>query len=254
MARREGQRGGIQNKFEIESESEGEGEGEGAGIAQVAPASYGVNPDRSPPMRCKAHSAPCARRGAPRCGAYAVKMIHDPDAPLPAAAMPFETQPALSMEASGTGPGSFPIEIGFVLPDGASYCTLIRPLPHWIHWDADAERRHRIARETAEKHGREVAEVAGHLNARLAGRTLYCDGAADARSWLQMLFDAAATTPEFAIEDLRALLSEREAAFWHVLRQQVATEMRLQRHRASADAKILQATLARMRGPLGTGR
>ena len=173
---------------------------------------------------------------------------------MPATPIPSEIQPALSLESSGTGPGSYPVEIGFVLPDGASYCTLIRPLPHWIHWDAEAERRHRIARETALKHGRDVAEVAGQLNARLAGRTLYCDGAADTRNWLQMLFDAAATRPAFDIEDLRALLSEREAAFWHVLRQQVATEMRLQRHRASADAKILQGTLARMRGPLGTGR
>ena len=143
-------------------------------------------------MRCKAHIASGARRGAPRCGAYAVKMIHDPDAASTAAAIPFETQPALSMEASGTGPGSFPIEIGFVLPDGVSYCTLIRPLSHWIHWDADTERRHRIARETAVKHGRDVAEVVLQLNTRLAGRTLYCDGATDARSWLQMLFDAAA--------------------------------------------------------------
>ena len=158
------------------------------------------------------------------------------------------------MEASGSGPGSYPLEIGFVLPDGASYCTLIRPLPHWTHWDAQAERRHRIARETAEKHGRDVVEVAHQLNTRLAGRTLYCDGAADTRAWLQMLFDAASTAAAFAIEDLRSLLSEREAAFWHVLRQQVATEMRLQRHRASADARILQSTLARMRGPLGTGR
>ena len=180
-------------------------------------------------------------------------MIHDPAAGLPATPIPSEIQPALSLESSGTGPGSFPIEIGFVLPDGASYCTLIRPQPHWIHWDADAERRHRIARETAVKHGRDAADVARQLNARLAGRTLYCDGAADVRTWLQMLFEAAATPLEFGVEDLRALLNEREAAFWHVLRQQVATEMRLQRHRASADAKILQGTLARMRGPLGTG-
>ena len=179
-------------------------------------------------------------------------MVHDPDAPVPAAAISLETQSALSMEASGTGPGSYPIEIGFVLPDGMSYFTLIRPLPHWAHWDAQAEQRHRIARATAVKHGRDVAEVAQQLNARLAGRALYCDGAADARTWLQTLFEAAGITPEFAIEDVRALLSDREAAFWHVLRQQVATEMRLQRHRASADAKILQATLARMRGPLGT--
>jgi hypothetical protein len=193
-------------------------------------------------------------------------MLPDPDAPLPAAAVtaartdartdatPFPTQPALSMEASGTGPGSYPIEIGFVLPDGTSYCTLIRPPPHWTHWDSRVERSHRIARETTVLHGRDVAEVARQLNSRLAGRMLYCDGATDARTWLALLFDAAGIRPAFSIEDLRVLLSDREAAFWHVVRQQVATEMRLQRHRASADARILQSTLARLRGPLGSGR
>jgi hypothetical protein len=35
-----------------------------------------------------------------------------------------------------------------------------------------------------------------------------------------------------------------------VLQRQVASEMRLQRHRASSDAKILQLTLVRLRGPL----
>ena len=189
-------------------------------------------------------------------------MLPDPDAPLPAAlvtpartdATTFPAQPALSMEASGTGPGSYPIEVGFVLPDGTSYCTLIRPPPHWTHWDTRVERSHRIARETTVLHGRDVAEVARQLNSRLAGRTLYCDGATDARTWLELLFDAAGGRPAFSLEDLRVLLSDREAAFWHVVRQQVATEMRLQRHRASADAKILQSTLARLRGPLGSGR
>ena len=194
--RHETGRGEVQNRIESGCK--------GAGIAQVVPASYGVNPDRSSAMRCKAHIAPGTPRGAPRSGAYAVRMVHDPDAGLPATPIPSEIHAALSLESSGTGPGSFPIEIGFVLPDGASYCTLIRPLPHWTHWDADAERSHRIARETAVKHGRDVADVVLQLNTRLAGRTLYCDGATDARSWLQMLFDAAATRPEFGIEDLRA--------------------------------------------------
>ena len=53
-----------------------------------------------------------------------------------------------------------------------------------------------------------------------------------------------------AAENLRVLLSEREAAYWDFLKRQVTQELRLQRHRASSDAKILQRTLMRLREPL----
>lgn len=156
----------------------------------------------------------------------------------------------LCMEGSGTGPASVPIEIGFVLPDGGGYCTLIRPPAGWTHWDAKAERVHRIARETTVAHGRAVAEVAAQLNQRLAGSLLYCEAWAQADDWLRLLFDAAGMAPTFRVENLRALLTSREAAVWPVLQRQVASEMRLRRHRASSDAKLLQRTLVRLRGPL----
>lgn len=241
----------------------GDGGREGKGISQVDAAFHGVNPCWNATIRRKAHIARHGRTRAARCASYAAHMTPDDASPHrhlaappdpPAAAVTSEIEPALSMEGSGRGPGSFPVEVGFVLPDGASYCTLIRPPEHWTDWDAGAERAHRIARETAVAHGRDVAEVASQLNARLAGRLLYCDGVAEARSWLHRLFDATGMRPAFALEDLRVLLSAREAAFWHVVRQQVATERRLQRHRASADAKILQSALARLRGPLGAAR
>ena len=33
----------------------------------------------------------------------------------------------LDLEASGFGRDSYPIEVGYVLPDGSSFCSLIRP-------------------------------------------------------------------------------------------------------------------------------
>jgi hypothetical protein len=156
----------------------------------------------------------------------------------------------LDIEASGFGHGSYPIEVGFVLPDGQSYCSLIRPAPNWTHWDPAAERVHRIAQPSLIRHGREPGEVAAQLNARLQGLTVYCDGWAHDCAWLGVLFEAAGLSPTFRLENLRALLSDREAAFWSVVKQQVTTEMRLQRHRASSDAKILQHTLIRLRAPL----
>ena len=56
-------------------------------------------------------------------------------------------------------------------------------------------------------------------------------------------------TPAFKLDNLRALLTEQEAAFWGVVKKQVTTEMRLQRHRASSDAKLQQQTLVRLRVP-----
>ena len=157
----------------------------------------------------------------------------------------------LDIEASGFGRDSYPVEIGFVLPDGQSYCTLIRPVPGWTHWDPLAEQVHRIPLATVLRHGRDVREVATRLNERLAGLTVYCDGWAHDYAWLGTLFEAAGLQPTFRLENLRVLLSEREASVWAVVKQQVRTEMRLQRHRASADAKVLQRTLMRLRAPLG---
>jgi hypothetical protein len=157
----------------------------------------------------------------------------------------------LDIEASGFGQHSHPIEVGFVLADGSSYCSLIRPAPGWTHWDPAAERVHRIPLATVIRHGRDVVDVAGQLNERLRGLTVYCDGWAHDYAWLAVLFEAAGMSPTFKLDNLRALLTDQEAAFWSVVKKQVTTEMRLQRHRASSDAKILQYTLMRLRAPLG---
>lgn len=156
----------------------------------------------------------------------------------------------LDIEASGFGHDSYPIEVGFVLADGQTYCSLIRPAPGWTHWDASAEQLHHITLECVRKHGRDAREVASLLNERLRGLTLYCDGWAHDYVWLSVLFEAAGLSPSFKLDNLRALLTDREAAFWAVVKKQVTTEMRLPRHRASSDAKVLQRTLMRLREPL----
>ena len=65
----------------------------------------------------------------------------------------------IDIEASGFGRGSYPIEVGFVLPDGASYCTLIRPATHWNHWDAGAEALHHITLRQLAEHGKPTTGV-----------------------------------------------------------------------------------------------
>lgn len=155
----------------------------------------------------------------------------------------------LDMEASGFGRDSYPIEVGYVLPDGRSRCTLIRPAPSWIHWDPQAELVHHIPREATLRHGREVGDVARWLNDELHGLTVYSDGWAHDYSWLSTLFEAAGCQWHFKLDSLRALLDEQEATRWHDLKQRVSQDLQLQRHRASADAKILQSTYLRLKQP-----
>ncbi|WP_202820297.1 3'-5' exonuclease [Roseateles aquatilis] len=153
----------------------------------------------------------------------------------------------LDVEASGFGRGSYPIEIGFVEATGLPFCSLIQPAPDWLHWDGAAESLHGISRELLLRHGRPREWVAQEINTRLAGQTVYCDSWGHDYSWLSTLFESVGITPRFRLEDVRRLLSEDEAGRWAVVQQEVRAEARLRRHRASADAKVLQMTLMRIK-------
>ena len=152
----------------------------------------------------------------------------------------------LDIEASGFGRGSYPIEIGFVLPDGTAYCTLIVPDESWTHWDGDAERMHGISRSLLQRHGRSAQEVAHELNQRLAGRTVYCDNWAHDYAWLARLFESAAINPSFKLRHLRELMSENAAERFDAAREIVARNLQLRRHRASSDARVLQLSVAKV--------
>ncbi len=152
----------------------------------------------------------------------------------------------MDIEASGFGRRSYPIEVGCILPDGKSFCTLIRPEPDWVHWDPEAEKLHHISRELAERVGKSALDVAQLLNQQLRGQTVYSDGWANDFSWIGALFEAVEMSPYFKLENLRSLLSEDEAARWHTVKQEVALELGEQRHRASSDARVLQRTLQRL--------
>ncbi len=153
----------------------------------------------------------------------------------------------IDIEASGFGRGSYPIEVGFVQPDGSTYCTLIRPEPDWLHWDEGAEQVHGVDRTVLLVHGKAVSDVCRELNQRLHGQTIYSDGWANDYSWLGRLFDAADSFPAFKLKDLRELLGPCEQAHWHATRDEVEVRLQLRRHRASTDARILQETLRETR-------
>jgi len=152
----------------------------------------------------------------------------------------------IDVEASGFGRDSYPIEVGYAMDDGSSFCTLIQPLPEWTHWDPAAEQVHRIERELLTRHGRPVAEVAELLNDQLHGRTVFSDGWAHDFTWLAVLYECAGRRQSFKLESLRKLLSEADLAVWDAAKRQVHSENNLQRHRASSDARLLQMTWQRV--------
>lgn len=159
----------------------------------------------------------------------------------------------IDVEASGFGRGSYPIEVGVALPDGRAVCTLIRPPQGWTHWDGTAERLHGLTRELLLRHGRAPSDVAALLNAELAGRDVYTDNWAHDFSWLAQLFDRAGATPSFRLRHLRELLDEEQAAGWDVALASARSALRIDRHRASNDARVLQRALAQLHaaGPGG---
>jgi hypothetical protein len=149
----------------------------------------------------------------------------------------------IDVEASGFGAGSYPIEVGFVSPAGVAVCTLILPEPDWTHWDASAERVHGVSRDTLRAHGKSSTVVAALLNQHLAGLPVYCDAWAHDYAWLARLFDAAQAVPRYRLRDLRELLSEAQLARFDAARKGIEATCNLRRHRASADARVLQLSV-----------
>ena len=59
--------------------------------------------------------------------------------------------------------------------------------------------------------------------------------------------------PAFKLDNLRSLLDEQQANAWHACKEMVMAELHLPRHRASADARVLQLTYQRLMDTTGTG-
>ncbi|MFH1982882.1 MAG: hypothetical protein ABIL58_13650 [Pseudomonadota bacterium] len=151
----------------------------------------------------------------------------------------------IDVEASGFGPGGYPIEIGLALSDGARFSCLILPLPEWEFWDPEAEKVHHLSRDILNRHGKPAAAVAAKLNMLLEERTVYSDGWVVDKPWVDLLYYAAGVRLRYTVSPLERILTEPQMALWHHTQQQVIGELNLQRHRASTDAMIIQETYQR---------
>ncbi len=148
----------------------------------------------------------------------------------------------LDIEASGFGTESYPIEVGYVTSHGKCWCSLIKPSDDWQHWSAVAEQLHHISRDTLFVHGKSVDAVATHLNDIFLNQVVYSDGWLQDFTWMNRLFDMASITPHFKLEDLRTILTPYQQSVWHSTKQSILNELQINRHRASADAQVLQMT------------
>lgn len=144
----------------------------------------------------------------------------------------------LDIEASGFGPGSYPIEIGLVLASGEEHAWLIRPEPDWTHWQTQAQAVHGISRDQLLAEGEPVAVVAGYLNQLLAGTTVFTDGWGVDSSWLSLLFACAQRLQRFRLDSIYTLLNEDQLERWLALREERLQALGSVAHRAGIDARL----------------
>ena len=113
----------------------------------------------------------------------------------------------IDIEASGLGPDSYPIEIGWALSDDRTESFLIRPVPEWDHWDECAEDLHGISREQLFAKGVDASKAVRRLENALAlpDLTIVSDAASQDEFWLDRLFEQTSSVRRFAIVDIQHL-------------------------------------------------
>ena len=150
----------------------------------------------------------------------------------------------IDIEASGFGAASYPIEIGIVRYDGAKWCKLLRPFDSWVHWDRKAESLHGITQQMLQTRGEEPRKVCVELNNFLGNTVVYSDGWVVDNPWLIKLYAAAQVEMSFTCRALEYILSEAQMRVWHEKKAIQTEQLKVQRHRATADALIIQRTYA----------
>ena len=140
---------------------------------------------------------------------------------------------------------SYPIEVGICLPDGSVHSWLIKPHVLWQDWSEKAARIHGIGRDTLEREGIEISEVTAALDSLVTGH-VYCDAWTFDSFWLHRLYKANHSKPRFQLDSISSLLNEDQVAHWQDCHHRVIQDLKLVRHRAANDARILHETWKRL--------
>jgi len=159
----------------------------------------------------------------------------------------------LDFEASGLHKGSYPIQVGWALPDLTGGSVYIKHEP-WLNdidlWDPEAQKIHGIPRKVVWDCGKPVAEVVQTLADALQGYTVYVDSPAYDGGWYYMLWDAAGLErAPFPLYDAKQFLPLMAMRLGRTGRYQNAWEIAKREtprnHDAQADATFW-ANLARL--------
>ena len=153
----------------------------------------------------------------------------------------------IDVEASGLGPGSWPIEVGIAWSEAGevrSWSSLIRPEPDWDPeaWDPVAEEIHGISRLELTQ-APAAWTVAMELLSRVAGRPVYSDAPEYDGRWVRRLLDAQPAPDGIRILDfdqaVGAVCGNRGADWAYERLERTRTP-----HRAGPDAqRMLRAIL-----------
>lgn len=152
----------------------------------------------------------------------------------------------IDLEASGLGPGSWPIEVGLAwVEEGRvqSWSSLIRPEPDWDGrgWDPVSQEVHGIRREEL---GRAPSawSVAEELLARVAGRPVFSDAPGFDLRWARRLLDAHPSPAGLRVLELDvavgAVCGERGADWAYERLERTRTP-----HRAGPDAERMMRAI-----------
>jgi len=150
----------------------------------------------------------------------------------------------LDIEASGFGPGSYPVEVGWTFGDGAGESWLICPPDEWTTagWEAEAEALHGLSRAWLEREGWSAAYVADRVVAQLADTRLYSDAAVIDGQWLSRLLEWSSLPvwlPVRPFEELLPLVNATAGAMHAAIG--AANRSFPRRHRALPDSQHLWA-------------
>ncbi|CAO3435332.1 hypothetical protein [Azospirillum doebereinerae] len=157
----------------------------------------------------------------------------------------------LDIEASGFGPGSYPVEVGWTFADGTGEAWLICPPDEWpaAGWEMEAEAVHGLSRVRLEREGWSAAYVADRVVAQLADARLYSDAAVIDDHWLCRLLEWSSlpvSLPVRPFEELLPLVKDATVAMRAAI--EAANRSFPRCHRALPDSQHLWATWHHLQG------
>lgn len=156
----------------------------------------------------------------------------------------------IDLEASALGSGSYPIEVGIAVVQGASGCietwsSIIKPTDAWLdhgQWSEQSAAVHGLELSTVVKAGASVQVICEWLNSVLSAATVVAsDAPRHDQDWLDTLFSAAGLEQRFTLYNFEALT----LAFNSDQHRHLAYLLRRSRppHRAGPDALRLASAV-----------